>query len=71
MKCLGLHNKPTAEMHPGHMLTDPKEEEEEEEDDEKEEVLCQTRTNPGSSNPLLTPQEDFICDVIRTLYETC
>jgi hypothetical protein len=29
MKCLGLHNKPTAEMHPGHMLTGPKEEEEE------------------------------------------
>jgi hypothetical protein len=31
MKCLGLHNKPTAEVHPGHMLTGPKEEEEEEE----------------------------------------
>jgi hypothetical protein len=30
MKCLGLHNKPTAEVHPGHMLTGPKEEEEEE-----------------------------------------
>jgi hypothetical protein len=29
MKCLGLHNKPTAEVHPGHMLTDPNEEEEE------------------------------------------
>jgi hypothetical protein len=29
MKCLGLHNKPTAEVHPGHMLTGPKEEEEE------------------------------------------
>jgi hypothetical protein len=26
MKCLGLHNKPTAEVHPGHMLTGPKEE---------------------------------------------
>jgi hypothetical protein len=37
MKCLGLHNKPTAEVHPGHMLTGPKEEEEEEEEDEKEE----------------------------------
>jgi hypothetical protein len=21
MKCLGLHNKPTAEVNPGHMLT--------------------------------------------------
>jgi hypothetical protein len=31
MKCLGLHNKPTAEVHPGHTLTGPKEEEEEEE----------------------------------------
>jgi hypothetical protein len=30
MKCLGLHNKPTAEVHPGHKLTGPKEEEEEE-----------------------------------------
>jgi hypothetical protein len=30
MECLGLHNKPTAEVHPGHMLTDPKEEEDEE-----------------------------------------
>jgi hypothetical protein len=28
MKCLGLHNKPTAEVHPGHMLTGTKEEEE-------------------------------------------
>jgi hypothetical protein len=31
MECLGLHNKPTAEVHPGHMLTGPKEEEKEEE----------------------------------------
>jgi hypothetical protein len=31
MKCLGLHNKLTAEVHPGHMLTGPKEEVEEEE----------------------------------------
>jgi hypothetical protein len=33
MKCLGLHNKPTAEVHLGHMLTGPKEEEEEEEEE--------------------------------------
>jgi hypothetical protein len=32
MKHLGLHNKPTAEVHLGHMLTDPKEEEEKEEE---------------------------------------
>jgi hypothetical protein len=31
MKCLGLNNKPTAEVHPGHKLKGPKEEEEEEE----------------------------------------
>jgi hypothetical protein len=29
MKCLGLHNKPTAEVHPGHMLMGVKKEEEE------------------------------------------
>jgi hypothetical protein len=27
MACLGLHNKPKAEVHPGHLLTSPKEEE--------------------------------------------
>jgi hypothetical protein len=32
MESLGLHNKPTTEVHPGHMLTGPKEEEEEEEE---------------------------------------
>jgi hypothetical protein len=30
MECLGLLNKPKAEVHPGHKLTGPKEEEEEE-----------------------------------------
>ena len=29
-ECLGLHNKPKAEVHPGHKLTGSKEEEEEE-----------------------------------------
>jgi hypothetical protein len=29
MECLGLHNKPKAEVHPGHLLTGPREEEEE------------------------------------------
>jgi hypothetical protein len=28
MECLGLNNKPKAEVHPGHKLTGPKEEEE-------------------------------------------
>jgi hypothetical protein len=28
LEYLGLHNKPKAEVHPGHKLTDPKEEEE-------------------------------------------
>jgi hypothetical protein len=32
MECLGLHNKPKAEVRLGHKLTGPKEEEEEEED---------------------------------------
>jgi hypothetical protein len=32
MECLGLHNKPTAEVHLGHVLTGREEEEEEEED---------------------------------------
>jgi hypothetical protein len=27
MECLGLHNKPKAEVHPGHKVTGPKEEE--------------------------------------------
>jgi hypothetical protein len=29
MECLGLHNKPKAEVHLGHLLTGPKEVEEE------------------------------------------
>jgi hypothetical protein len=29
MECLGLHNKPKAEVHPGHMMTGLKKEEEE------------------------------------------
>jgi len=28
LEYLGLHNKPKAEVHPGHKLTGPKEEEE-------------------------------------------
>jgi hypothetical protein len=41
MKCLGLHNKPTAAVHPGHMLTGAEEEEEEEEEEaEEEEDTC-------------------------------
>jgi hypothetical protein len=27
MECLGLHNKPKAEVHPGHELTGPEQEE--------------------------------------------
>jgi hypothetical protein len=33
MKCLGLHNKPTAEVPPGYKLTGPKEEEEEKQEE--------------------------------------
>jgi hypothetical protein len=32
MECLGLHSKPTAEVHPGHKMTGRKEEKEEEEE---------------------------------------
>jgi hypothetical protein len=39
MECLGLQNKPKAEVHPGHKLTGPKEEEEEEEQIEVRECL--------------------------------
>jgi hypothetical protein len=34
MECLGLHNKPKAEVHLGHLLTGQEEEEEEEEEEE-------------------------------------
>jgi hypothetical protein len=37
MKCLGLHNKPMAEVNLGHMLMGPKEE-------EKEEEVCSAQT---------------------------
>jgi hypothetical protein len=36
LEYLGLHNKPKAEVHPGHKLTGPKQEEEEEEEEEEE-----------------------------------
>jgi hypothetical protein len=39
MECLGLHNKPKAEVHPGHLLTGPKEEEEEEEEEARKSPL--------------------------------
>jgi len=35
LEYLGLHNKPKAEVHPGHKLTGPKEEDEEEEAESK------------------------------------
>jgi hypothetical protein len=42
VECLGLHNKPKAEVQPGCMLTGPKEEEEEEEEEaEEEEEECE------------------------------
>jgi hypothetical protein len=58
MKCLGLHNKPTAEVHPGHKLTGPKEEEEEEEEEEgggggggeEEEVRASAVLLPNAGN---------------------
>jgi hypothetical protein len=35
MECLGLHNKPKAEVHPGHKLTGPREEEQEQEQEQE------------------------------------
>jgi hypothetical protein len=35
MECLGLHNKPKAEVHPGHKLMGPKEEEKKEKESGK------------------------------------
>jgi hypothetical protein len=37
MECFGLHSKPKGDVHPGHLLTGPKEEEEEEEEKEEDE----------------------------------
>jgi hypothetical protein len=48
MKCLGLHYKPKAEVHPGHMPTGPKEEEKEE---------CKAITNLGCFRILLPSSE--------------
>jgi hypothetical protein len=39
MECLGLHNKPKAEVHPVHKLTGPKEGGGEEEEEEEEETI--------------------------------
>jgi hypothetical protein len=47
MKCLGLHNKPTAEVHPGHMLRGPKEEEEEEEEERRDLSTSISSATPG------------------------
>jgi TPP-dependent pyruvate/acetoin dehydrogenase alpha subunit len=37
LEYLGLHNKPKAEVHPGHKMTGPNEYKEEEEEEEEEE----------------------------------
>jgi hypothetical protein len=36
MKYLGLHNRPKAAVHPGHLPTGPLEEEKEEEEEEED-----------------------------------
>jgi hypothetical protein len=43
MECLRLHNKPKAEVHPGHKLTGPKEEEEEATFDQGNVCVCRCR----------------------------
>jgi hypothetical protein len=37
MECLGLHNKPKAEVHPRHLLTGPDDDDDDEEEEEEEE----------------------------------
>jgi hypothetical protein len=49
LECLGLHNKPKAEVHPGHKLTGPKEEEEEEEEEEPSTHLIGSWVDPRGS----------------------
>jgi hypothetical protein len=73
-----LLNKPTAEVHPGHKLTGPKEEEEEEEEKEKEEeeegkkkkkekkkkkYSCYRRFNAALSPPIVYQNVLGVCNV--------
>jgi hypothetical protein len=53
MECLGLHNKPKAEVHPGHKLAGPKEEEEEEEEEETEGDYITRRFLIGTAHQML------------------
>jgi hypothetical protein len=64
MECLGLHNKPKAEVHPGHKLTGPKEEKEEKE--EEEEVINRKQiTVPKHHMMLITPKLACILELLR------
>jgi hypothetical protein len=44
MECLGLHIKPTAKVHPGHMVTGPKEEEKKKKKKKKKKVCHSVRS---------------------------
>jgi hypothetical protein len=71
MECLGLHNKPKAEVHPGHKLTGPQEDEEEEEAEEEGQrgirdacfILRKRTPLPASSMGLSLPYLDRRCGV--------
>jgi hypothetical protein len=62
MVCLGLHNKPKAEVHPGHKLTGPKEKEEEDENLRQEANL--------NDNVVITPLEQYTFNTILLAYVT-
>jgi hypothetical protein len=59
MECLGLHNKPKAEVHLGHKLRGPKEEEEEEEEEGVWDLSCILYFIPQFSSPI-SLMKDFI-----------
>jgi hypothetical protein len=60
MECLGLHNKPKAEVHPGHKLTGPKEEEEEEEEEGSVPVMLEVSI-AGGGRPLTRSFSIYTC----------
>jgi hypothetical protein len=76
MECLGLHNKPTAEVHPGHKLTGPKEKEEVEEEEEEEHTgtIIHNHTHIYSFFNLciefhVAPMQTKFCQASRTIWE--
>jgi hypothetical protein len=69
MKCLGLHKKPTAEVHPGHMLTGEEEEEEEEEQQQQQQQRIMKCLSVGIFN--LTKSEFIVGHVVLSRETIC